>query len=389
MATPRHPSPFAAGRLVIARQRRGLRRATLAARAGVSLRSLCSYETNAQQPTRRTVERLARALGFPLAYFFATDLEPVGSETVSFRALSRLGAVQRDRALASAAFAVALDEWFGQRFVMPTADLPSLQSMNPEAAAEALREAWSLGDRPIANMVHLLESRGVRVYSLADECADVDAFSWWRSGTPYVFLNTDKTAERSRMDAAHELGHLVLHAGATAPPRGREAENDAQTFGSAFLMPAASVYRHAPRSARLDHIHEAKGFWRVSAANLVHRMHRLGVLSDWQYRTLFVELGATGQRRTEMLGIPRETSLALEKLFRSLREHDGMSKADIAAALRLPLDEVNRIVFGLVPTAIAGMSPTKSRSNDRGTPPHRPALTVVRPLRRCPARENG
>ena len=33
----------------------------------------------------------------------------------------------------------------------------------------------------------------------------MDAYSFWRRGVPYVFLNTMKSAERSRMDAAHEL----------------------------------------------------------------------------------------------------------------------------------------------------------------------------------------
>jgi hypothetical protein len=49
------------------------------------------------------------------------------------------------------------------------------------------------------------------VFSLALDAAEVDAFSMWRQSTPYVFLNTKKSAEHGRFDAAHELGHLVLH----------------------------------------------------------------------------------------------------------------------------------------------------------------------------------
>ncbi|MEK2654790.1 ImmA/IrrE family metallo-endopeptidase [Pseudomonas aeruginosa] len=47
---------------------------------------------------------------------------------------------------------------------------------------------------------------------MAEETSQVNAFSCWRRGvTPFVFLNTQKSAEASRFDAAHELGHLVLH----------------------------------------------------------------------------------------------------------------------------------------------------------------------------------
>lgn len=95
-----------------------------------------------------------------------------------------------------------------------------------------------LGEAPIANMVHLLETKGVRVFSLVEDCHELDAFSTWLDGTPFVFLNTRKSAERSRMDAAHELGHLVLHR--VGRPQGKEAEEEATRFGAAFLMPRAS-----------------------------------------------------------------------------------------------------------------------------------------------------
>ncbi|WP_419757134.1 ImmA/IrrE family metallo-endopeptidase [Teredinibacter turnerae] len=66
---------------------------------------------------------------------------------------------------------------------------------------------------------------------------------------PFVFLNTKKTAERCRFDAAHELGHLVMHC--HGAPQGQEAEKEANAFASAFLMPRRSVLANAPRSATL------------------------------------------------------------------------------------------------------------------------------------------
>ncbi|WP_376773772.1 ImmA/IrrE family metallo-endopeptidase [Rhizobium mongolense] len=75
--------------------------------------------------------------------------------------------------------------------------------------------------RAAQNMVHLL----VRVFSLVENTRTVDAFSVWRGIRPFVFLNTIKTSEHGRFDAAHELGHLVLprHGG----PSGRRAEDEA------------------------------------------------------------------------------------------------------------------------------------------------------------------
>ena len=98
------------------------------------------------------------------------------------------------------------------------------------------------------NLVHLLEAKGIRVFSLAGERGkQVDAYSLWCDRTPFVFLNTMKTPEHGRMDAAHELGHLVLHRHGGTHRRGRDVEMDAHQFGAAFLMPAASVRSVVPR----------------------------------------------------------------------------------------------------------------------------------------------
>jgi hypothetical protein len=45
---------------------------------------------------------------------------------------------------------------------------------------------WALGEQPIS-MIKLLESKGVRVFSLAENTKTVDAFSCWRNDVPYVF----------------------------------------------------------------------------------------------------------------------------------------------------------------------------------------------------------
>src|SRR5207245_2232584 len=83
-------------------------------------------------------------------------------------------------------------------------DVPDYRQIEPHMAAMLLRQHWGLGIKPIANMVHLLELKGIRVFSLAESTKDVDAFSLWRDDIPYVFLNRFKSPERSRFDAAHE-----------------------------------------------------------------------------------------------------------------------------------------------------------------------------------------
>lgn len=203
---------------------------------------------------------LATVLQFPQLFFFGMDVDEPSAEAASFCSLSTMPARDRDAALAAGAFAFMFNDWVDSRFHLPEADLLDCkEDTDPEAAARILREKWGMGERPIRNMVHLLESKGIRVFSLAENTKTVDAFSMWRNDVPYVFLNTTKTAERSRFDAAHELGHLVLHKHG-GPQGGRIVEDQANQFASAFLMPESQVRAKMPRIDSLANIVEGKQY---------------------------------------------------------------------------------------------------------------------------------
>lgn len=86
------------------------------------------------------------------------------------------------------------------------------KKMFTEAGLKRLRAPESgrveFGDSVVPVLMLRISDSGVKSWWVADE---IDAFSLWRDDRPYIFLNTSKSAERSRFDAAHELGHLVLH----------------------------------------------------------------------------------------------------------------------------------------------------------------------------------
>jgi Zn-dependent peptidase ImmA (M78 family)/DNA-binding XRE family transcriptional regulator len=337
---------FNPARLTAARQRRKLTKKALADALGFDEKTIRRYEVEGDVPPADTLAQLAATLDFPIGFFSGPDLDELPSEAVSFRSLKSMLARDRDAALVAGAIAFLFDDWVADRFGLPPVDLlEHKETIDPETAAQALRHKWGLGERPIPNMVHLLESRGVRVFSLSENTKNVDAFSLWRRGVPYVFLNTFKTAERSRFDAAHELGHLILHRHGGAHGGGQEAEGQANNFASAFLMPRAAVLAKMPRAYSLNQILQAKRTWRVSAAALNYRLHKIGAVSDWLYRRFNIQLSkAFGQ--IEPNGIEREVSLLWEKVFAQLRV-EKITKHDIAHQLGLPIAEFESLIFGL------------------------------------------
>lgn len=341
---------FNPNRLTIARQRRKFSKKELANLTGLTPKSISNYEDGATIPTPPTLDSISDALGFPAEFFFGLDIGAPDATNASFRSFSRMTSTQRNAALAAGGLAFAFACWMEGNFNLPAVDVPDLHGAAPEAAAEMIRSDWGLGFLPIKNMIHLLESKGVRVFSLAEDTREVNAFSAWRDGmTPFVFLNTMKSSESSRFDAAHELGHLVLHR--HGKNKGKEVENEANAFASALLMPRSELLASARRCYTLSDVMRIKKRWNASAMALIFRLHKIGVLTEYTYRSMCIELSTKGMRTKEFDSSERETSLVIKKVFESLRER-GKGLRDISADLKLPTEELHKLIFGITAVSL-------------------------------------
>jgi Zn-dependent peptidase ImmA (M78 family)/DNA-binding XRE family transcriptional regulator len=364
-------SPFVAERLTLARERRGLNKSQLATLIGKKAPTITAYErADREPPTRDVVERLATELKFPIEFFYTPVPQAVPRDAASFRALTRMTAGQRSAALASGTLCIEFDRWISERFDRPQPQVPDLDPLliDPQAAAIYVRTQWGLGTSPLADVLQTLESFGVRVFALADECREVDAFSFWaeETGTPFIIIGTHKTPERQVFDLAHELAHLVLHRDHAAP-RGRAEEREADAFASSFLMPRDDLVIAAPPTPSFDDLIRAKHRWKVSVAALAYRMNHLGMLSDWSYHNVCVHLARVGRHR-EPSSLPREQSQVLNKVLRALRG-DGMRLSQIASELHLRVDDLQAMLNGLVTGAIDG--------EGHGQATSRPDLRIV------------
>ena len=95
------------------------------------------------------------------------------------------------------------------------------------------------------------------------------------------------------------------------------------------------------------------------------------MLSDWQYRMLFVQISRRGYRTDEPQAIEPERSQILEKVFRGLK-NEGMTKADVARELHMSVRDLNDVIFGLVMAPVAREGGTTEPKADR------PRLQIVR-----------
>ncbi|WP_020043266.1 helix-turn-helix domain-containing protein [Salipiger mucosus] len=355
---------FSSERLKMARFRRKLSGKGLAEAAGLTPVTVSKAE-NSHQPDESTVHKLAKALDYPVEFFFMEAPETLETKAVSFRSLKKMSAAERNASLAAGSIGIAFYDWIEHHFNLPAPDLIDLSKERdrPEVAARLLRQHWGIGDRPIGSLLKLYESKGIRVLSLSENTPNVDAYSFWHAERPYMFLNQRKTAERSNFDSAHELAHLVLHFhAARESAQIEDAEKQADQFASAFLMPEADVKSRFGHIYSASQIIETKQRWKVSAMALATRLHGLGMLSDWNYRSIIIDLGQRGYRKGEPVGVERETSTVLGKVLAALWKN-GVTRSEIARDLNLPWEEVETLIFDL-----AGHIPDR---------PDAPSLTLV------------
>ena len=79
---------------------------------------------------------------------------------------------------------------------------------------------------------------------------------------------------------------------------------------------------------------------------MAYRIHRLGLMTDWQYKSACIELGRRGYRTGEPGGIERETSAIWRKVLAALWS-ERTTKREIAAKVNLPADELEGLIWGL------------------------------------------
>jgi Zn-dependent peptidase ImmA (M78 family)/DNA-binding XRE family transcriptional regulator len=346
-------------RIAQAREFRGLTKTDIASALGVSPAAVAQWESGLKTPTAENLAFLAREVGFPISAF--QRAQPAGFSQpgpLSFRA--RSSATTRrvnTRAEQLAKLVAEAFVWLSERVSMPQPNLPEVgaPSASPEEAANACRRAWNLGDRPILRLGELLESQGIIITRAALGDERLDAFSCLVSGRPYVFLGSDKQDRaRSRFDAAHELGHLVMHQHYTERHLSdsedhKDIEQQANSFASAFLMPAATFGQEVFDTS-LNGFLRLKERWGVSVQAMVMRSFQLKLIDEHRKTELCRQISAKGWRKAkgEPLDdlVPEVNSTVGRRSIDLLIQNRIMQLWEIPSDIPFP-EEVLSTAFGI------------------------------------------
>lgn len=358
----------------MARSYRGLSSVELAERLGLTKQAVYQLENGKNNPKLETLLRLSSELQFPRNFFYQPDLKGYKEYgSVFFRAqlttqkAEQLSQLEKIRVLATI-------HAFLEHYVdFPSLDVPTIpledEKLDCEKIATQVRQAWSLGDAPIKNVVRLLERHGFIVTSLPVSTTQIDAFSIGKEiqGREYCYValgNNKNSAVRRQWDAAHELGHRVLHNGSVnslelGREEHREIEAEANRFAAAFLLPKDAFLSDLIYPNKLDFYVGLKQHWKVSIAAMIVRAFHLGAISANQYQYLMRQMTRRGWRRWEPLDdelkldqpimLPKAVELILssgtltasEFLEKLADDADlSLNRQDIEVLLGLPTDRL-------------------------------------------------
>lgn len=365
---------FVGERLTEAREARQFTMVMLAERVDVSRQIISEYEKGVKKPSADVLARLADALAMPMSFFLKSFPPETTAGPVFFRSMAAATLQARQRARRRCQWLQRIVEYLRQFVAFRPASFPDLKpppdprNLREEDVVQAAAEArryWDLGNDPIPNLVGLLESAGAFVVRQELGADKLDSLSRWDAGSPqpYFVLGIDKSsAVRSRFDAAHELGHILLHRGIAESEHNNPAvfsimEKQAHQFAGAFLLPeCVFVDEFLMHLGNITAFIPLKSRWMVSIQAMFMRAKALNLVSEDRLLNLWRSLARQGWRLREPLddelapespGLLRKSlDLVLSKGIidnRTLELHLGLKASDVASVCGLPSDYFDKV----------------------------------------------
>jgi Zn-dependent peptidase ImmA (M78 family)/transcriptional regulator with XRE-family HTH domain len=350
---------FINARLRQAREARALTLVALGDLIGVSSAAISQYEKGDHSPRPEQLEKLAEKLNLPVSFFLKPNPVCRASAQIFYRSMSAATKQARTRAERRYEWLVEIVNYLEDFFEFPQPNIPNLpvpkdfrelDARMIESLAEQTRDEWNLGRGPIADVIRTIEANGVIVAASPTGSEHLDAFSEVDgSGRPFVFLGTDKGIKvRSRFDAAHELGHLILHRHIDKKALNRtgdfkQIEDQAHAFAGAFLMPGMT-FSGELWAPTLDGFRALKSRWNVSIAAMIYRCRSLRMISDSEEKRLWINLNRRGWRQHEPLDdLPMERPVTVRKCVTTLVDEGIKTKDQILADLRLSPKDIEEL----------------------------------------------
>ena len=318
----------------------------LAEKVDISPMAVTHYEKGDRRPDMDLLKKMAEVLGIKVSDFLVVRNERLVFYHGEFRRNTRLNDTQQEYVRES------VEEYFSRFMniveilggeILPDAPACGTLELTGDIEKDALELRKHLGladDGPIADMVEMLENKGILVYLCEIGNDNFSGINGFVNERPYIVVNSTMTPERNRSTIAHELAHLMF-----ALPEDKsekEIEDLATAISGAFLFPKQDALRELGlrrRCVSKDMCYVAQEYG-ISMFLLVKRAKMLGTITDSAAKSFYIIASQEGWRKNEPVRIKKETPVLFEQLvYRAINEEE-ISIQKGAELLNVSYDDV-------------------------------------------------
>ena len=354
-----------------AREARGFTLEHFAELLDVSRQSVAQYETGQTSPGGDVMAKIVAATAQPPIFFVTQPIRSGQTIMPFWRRLKRMELHSRRRITRRLEWGADIATFIEQFIHLPAVNLPQIprsiidehDSEEIERAAEKLRDYWRLGRGPIRELSSKLEENGFILINEKVECQDMDAVSAWQGGRPFILFSSEVVSgPRTAFNLAHELGHMILHAGVEVTDKNITlVEKQANLFAGALLLPRDSFGAELLGTS-IGYLLSLKARWGVAISAMAYRAKELGIFNVNQQGYIMKQLNYKGIRVREPLDdqFTMRRPSVLAECVRMLTANSVQTTDEMQKALGLNLADVESICgvpSGFLDTRIVQFQP--------------------------------
>ncbi len=308
----------------------------------ISHATIANYEKCAAAPTIDVIAALAMVYDRPLSWFLEPGLPLTG---IRYRFLSSKTRIKERHQFECQSLYwlegyIKLERRLGQplrRTKHPNVD-PSMSALD---AARAVRKSLNLKEvDPVPSVIEILEGFGIRTIEMPTSLA-IDGFAARLGGDPAVVLNPSAANDRCRLNAGHELGHVLFGDCESGTETTDEMDNRAFEFASHLLiLPSQLKAAFTGRSAvKLVQYKERYG---ISMAAMIFRAEKLGVIDAKTAKWLWIQFSRRGWRAKEPGIVRADRAVRFERLLDQAIAEKTLSWNEAAAVTGIDAGQLRR-----------------------------------------------
>lgn len=340
------------GKLKLARLALGLSTREAAERArglaAVSHATVASYERGDTRPTLPVLAALATVYGRSINWFIESAPALSGVQYRNLKSKTRLVDKLRFEAEAHRwldAYTRLERRLGARRRAERLASAP--RDVSGRELAEWVRKQVKLRpEQPITSVIDLLERFGIRTLEL-DMDLSIDGIAAHLGNEHVVVLNSRVSNDRARMNAAHELGHVVYEDCGRGVFGERSMESRVTDFASNLLM-SSRVLGLAFKGRSMVRLVQFKEAYGISLAAMIFRAEKEAIIPRDLAKHLWIEFAKRGWRRREPGSVRPDRATRFEQLLDGAIVRGELTWSTVAEITGVREDELRkRVTFAV------------------------------------------